>query len=725
MSALSDIVQIAPRDVRAVDIEADAERVEPLGGYVVSAHVLDAMRQITIGWQDGPRTRAWSVTGPFGAGKSAFVHLLLALHADERSSVRDRAVNLLSGADAQLGGVLDGERRRLSAGGDGFIISPVRGQREPAADSIVRALLHGAERRWRGRKPNRIVKDLRDAVATNQAATGDKVLDFVQRLAKSAPVLLVIDELGKVLEHAHARSEDGDLFVLQQLAEWFSGQQTCRGGLLTLQHLAYEDYLTGVSESRRREWRKVQGRFQDLPFIADAQHGHRLLAGALSLHSNAPAKTRKRIIESCEAAERELERVAPDTAMPSAATGRAAATYPLHPSVATTLPDLAARYGQHDRTLIAFLAGESPSALPALLTGAEFTSGEVPFVRLWHLYDAIVGDPQAAYAPGGEGARLREVRARIEDETGLDELQLQVAKTIAVLNLVAARRGLRADIGVIEAVCTGPSASPRQISAVRDALDALVARGLIFWRQFAGEYRIWQGSDVDLDAIVADERDRLAASRDETAELSLLASARPPRPQVARRHSLQHHLMRFFETRYTTVVTDELHCHVDGADGLVLIVLGDKAAPPTAPATTADGRPLIIIYTPHGREPLDAVLDAAAAAHAIEHSAELAEDPVARREGRHRAAMARDAVTVRLDEALDRPTSRGLLVHCRRPRPRRAASRTVPSPQRPVRPALPARPGAAYRDAQPPGADLSRCQGPRGPAARDVRSRRS
>lgn len=655
-TSLRELIGIAARDVRAIDVEGDAERVEPLAGYVVSAHVLDAARQITIAWQDGPRTRAWSITGPYGAGKSAFAHLLQALHTSEDSALHARAAALLTRADMQLADTLAAERRRLAHQGRGFILAIVRGQREPAADIVTRALAAGAERYWRGRRAPSVLYELRNAAASglDPEGAGDVVLDWVARLSASAPVLLVIDELGKVLEHAHSRSDDNDLFVLQQLAEWFSGQDKCRGGMLTLQHLAYEDYLTAVTESRRREWRKVQGRFADLPFIPDAEHGHRLLAGALALRDQVPAGLRRAISKACSDAENELRVVAPDAAMPSDATGQAASTYPLHPAAATALPDLAARYGQHDRTLVAFLAGESPTSLPALLDATTIEDDRIPFIRVAHLYDAIVGDSQAAYVPGPDGARLREARARLEDDSSVDGIDLEVAKTIAVLNLVAAQRGLRADVDVIEAACTGPAGSTASIQAVRESLDRLVARGLIVWRQFAGEYRIWRGSDVDLEAVVADERARLAATQDVSSELALLASIRPQRAQVARRHSLQHHLLRFFECRYSAEIPSEPRCHMDGADGLVVIVLAATTPPKVAPRTTIDGRPLVIVYTPYGCEPLEAVIDAAAVARAVESSAELADDPVALREARHRAAMARDAVSIRLDEALDR-----------------------------------------------------------------------
>ena len=42
------------------------------------------------------------------------------------------------------------------------------------------------------------------------------------KLAVHAPVLVIVDELGKNLDYAAERPSDGDLYVLQRLAERFS-----------------------------------------------------------------------------------------------------------------------------------------------------------------------------------------------------------------------------------------------------------------------------------------------------------------------------------------------------------------------------------------------------------------------------------------------------------------------------------------------------------------------
>ena len=52
---------------------------------------------------------------------------------------------------------------------------------------------------------------------------------------------------------------------------------------MTLQHMAFDDYVRGASALQRREWGKVQGRFEDISFVESAEQSLRLVAGAFEL----------------------------------------------------------------------------------------------------------------------------------------------------------------------------------------------------------------------------------------------------------------------------------------------------------------------------------------------------------------------------------------------------------------------------------------------------------
>ena len=659
MSALSKLVEVRHRSVRAVNLDEDLGDVRVLDGYAPGAHVIDALRRIAIGFQDGPRTRAWSITGPYGSGKSSFAHLLCSLAGPKNAATQRRATKILREADPQLAATIARERRRLDVEPRGLILAAVSSQREPIVDALLRALLHGAEAYWSGpgRKPD-VLHELRNA-ATETGTSANTVLSLFEALACIAPVLVIVDELGKNLEYAADRAAAGDLHLLQRLAEQLSSSERFTGGLLTLAHLAFEDYLLGAGEQRRREWRKVHGRFDDIPFVANSDHAIRLLGEALDVKGS--AKHRKVIERRCIAAEAGVRAAATELPLPSEAAGGPCATYPLHPAVALALPVLAAELAQHDRSLVSFLTSDAPNALPRFLADRHLGDHTVPFFRAADLYDYFFEDGAATVLNGPEGQLAREIHARVVDAGDLEPFELRVLKTVALFNLISGPRRPRAADSLIEEAVVGPEGTPEQRQGVRETLVRLGERSITTYREFAGEHRVWQGSDFDAHGHILAAREHLASSADPADQLlEIVAKAHPLRPEVARRHSQQKHVLRYFECRYAAGVPDaDVQIRAEDADGLILYVLAHRKPPTRLRGETAGGEPLIVVWSSHGEEVSEVGLDFAAANAVLSGASELGKDPVARREMRHRVSALQAALADRVDDAF-RPERSGV-----------------------------------------------------------------
>lgn len=653
MIALSDLVTVRHRSVRAVNLEADLHDPEVLASYAPGAHVIDALRRIASSLQDEPRTRAWSITGPYGSGKSSFAHLLCSLLAPKGEATQRRASKLLRDADPQLASTIMRERRRLGIDGRGLILAAVSAEREPIASALLRALHRGAEQYWSGpgRKPD-LLHRLRAADA-GRKPNSDRVLALFEELSTTAPVLVIVDELGKNLEYAADRSADGDLYLLQRLAERLSSHGTFTGGLLTLAHLSFEDYLSGAGEARRREWRKIHGRFEDVPFVANSEHSIRLLAQAIALSSS--PQQGKVIGKACTTAEQGLRSAAGNAPLPSEVAGGPAATYPLHPSVALALPTLAAKLAQHDRSLVSFLTSDAPHALPRFLAREQLAADAVPFFRAADLYDYFFEDGAATVLSGPEGELAREIRAQVEGARALDELELRVLKTVGLLNLIGGPGRLIASAALIEEAMVGPAGSAQERRGVAEILDRLTERSALTYRDFAGEYRIWQGSDFDAHGHIAAARESLSRSGDSAEQLlQIIAEAHPLRPEVARRHSQKRHLLRYFECRYEAAAPEaDVEILAPDADGLIVYVLSGRSAPKRLPEKTTEGAPLVVLWSSHGSDVGELALDFAAARAVLSGASELGTDPVARREMRHRVSTLQGMLADRIDEAFD------------------------------------------------------------------------
>lgn len=653
MTRLADIVRVEHRSARSVNLEQELLSASPLAGFVVGEQVLDGVRRLLAACEPAPVTRAWSITGPYGAGKSSFAHFACALFGAADEPAEAAARGLLENEDHALAERLADARNRLGAARRGFVLAVSTAEREPAVSTLARALHHGADLYWGGRRGRRPDVLHRLQAATVGIQSGEHpdphfVLTALEDLIAVAPVMLVVDELGKALEYAAGTSREGDLYVLQQIAERFSSTEVMAGCFVALQHQAFEDYATGLSPTRRREWRKIQGRFEDVAFTGGSSHGANLIGGSLRLE--APPRS---VATAMRRATRELLRVAPEVKPVLDALGTVPAGYPLHPTVVPALSELAGRFGQHDRSIMAFLTSDAPDALPAFVR--QTTVGkQPPFLRLPEVYDYFVDGAASLATVGEEAAKLREIRGRVSEAAStLTVLELRCLKSIGVLNLVADGAFRASDPLISQAIC-GPEGTDGDAGATTAALRTLRSRGLVTYRDFAGEYRVWQGSDFDVVGEIAERREQLAADvAVQGPPIREIEKALPPRSMVARRHSQRVEMLRYFEVLYEAKVPREPPaCSSADSDGLLLYVFAQSDASALPPAATADGRPLLVVHTIHLPEVLDAVLDAAASQHLLEATEDL-QDVVARAEIRHRAALSQAVLTERVEAIVD------------------------------------------------------------------------
>ena len=163
-------------------------------------------------------------------------------------------------------------------------------ERAALAEALAKALRRLSPR---GRAPQ-VVEKLESLVAS-QDPSGTAVVglfeesnDYIRRFGDDAAgLLLVIDELGKFLEYGASHPDHGDVYVLQELAE--AASRSARPFLvLTILHQALDRYAAHMSPSRRSEWAKIHGRFEDVAFEEPAEQMLRLVAQAI--RQDGPAK---------------------------------------------------------------------------------------------------------------------------------------------------------------------------------------------------------------------------------------------------------------------------------------------------------------------------------------------------------------------------------------------------------------------------------------------------
>lgn len=283
---LDKLVAVSPRFARSVSLVRNAHRSDALDGYILTPTGRDVLRRLADALRGETSTRAWSLTGPYGSGKSAFALLTAQLLSGDQK-VRQQARSYLTSCDAEMAERFFGAGSLLPKKTGRLCPVLVTGSRQPLEKALASALAASLRTfATRGRKPQ-VIDDL-ETLAKQAAPSGTAIVgmfeeanEYLDRFGpEAAGILLIVDELGKFLEYGATNPEQGDIFVLQELAE--SATRSRRPFLfMTVLHQALDRYADHMSPGRRAEWAKVQGRFEDVAFEERTEQLLRLLTHAV------------------------------------------------------------------------------------------------------------------------------------------------------------------------------------------------------------------------------------------------------------------------------------------------------------------------------------------------------------------------------------------------------------------------------------------------------------
>jgi hypothetical protein len=641
-------ITLVGSELRSTNLERDVR--EPyLNAPYVGARALDVLDRVANALTDQKRTRAWSFTGPYGSGKSTLANLLDAFlgkdparHAEARAAIEATSPSLASGL----------ARARDNRAPQGFLGAVATARREPLAATVLRALRTAADRRWKHDLPQ-AVQDALAACAQRDVPTAENLLDIVSVLCGTGhPVLLIIDEFGKSLEYlaasADSGSADSDVFLLQLLAEKGAGRSGLPLFIFTLQHLAFSDYASPSSAIQTKEWAKVQGRFEDITFVPNLGDAVHLLLRRLD-HSGVNQPGRKLIEQHARASAQTWTQHALNAVVDVSA-DMFAGLYPLHPLTVVAAPLLAAQIGQHDRSLTGFLASDEPHTVRrTIATASTAQAGHASTIRLPQLYDYFFASGRTTIMASANASRWLEVDYRLNEAHGLSKDDQDTLKVVGILNLVDVDGIMRATPAMIQfALHDPPDASDTdRFTALQERLQRLVDDGFLVHRSYSNEYRVWQGSNVDIDARVKENAVRITAG-DVISYLSKHLGRVLPAAVVAGAHSQRTGMLRYCRTAISHhgEKLDGPEAAQDPADGMMIYHLG---APEIRPIINSE-LPVLIGTT---KDPA-AILHAGITLVALE---ELLDDNtidhVAAREVEERIALISQDISKRLDEGFN------------------------------------------------------------------------
>ena len=540
--SLINKVTVNSHYTRSINLIRDADSTAIMESYIPTSRALKTLKHVSDALLQKEAPRAWSLVGPYGSGKSSFAVFLSHLLSSEKNPARKAAYQVLSKSSKELASAYNS----LVGDNTGYCIVLLTGSPDSLSKSLVSALSHSANTIWetkKGKKPE-VVKVLSQYASQSEPPKVSEILDAIQALQNAldkigySGILIAIDELGKFLEYEARHYGANDIFLLQSLAELAFAKHGVKLALVVMLHQSIEQYARGLGETLKAEWAKVQGRFESIPFLDTSEQTLRIVAAAIKKElTKKEEKTVKARISA------QVDVLLESNALPSTLEKKSAEDlfyncHPLHPLSALVLPILCQKVAQNERTLFSYLGSKETHGFVDSLTRCKNIAGQI---QPWEIYEYFIRNQPVATADHFTHRRWAEVVTAVERLGDAELESIQTLKTIGLLNIIGGQGGLKASPLLLETCLSSKKSFNKSIKDLQ-------TNSIVQYRKFNSEYRVWQGSDFDLEIKAEEARDKLgnfslAKKLNERHEIL---------PIVARKYSIENGTLRYFDPVFSS-----------------------------------------------------------------------------------------------------------------------------------------------------------------------------
>lgn len=495
---LSEIIDIKRHFLKSININFDFGRSDAIEGYILQPSAKSLLTTLANHLTQ-TQQKAFTWTGPYGGGKSLLALTLASLAGGDKK-LRKNAKSVLQTDETKP--LID-----YFSSDKPWLVLPITGKRT-AIDKEMQAVLYENFQEKEKSKKN-IIKQLKHIAETSSEHEG---------------VLVIIDELGKFLEHAAYTGDDIGFY--QELAETAA---RCKGKLVVIGilHQAFEQYASRLGTEAQQEWAKVQGRYADISLLSSADETLSLIGKAILSDSKHQNDT---LLATT------IAQLMPSQPQESFAQ-LLNACWPLHPLTALMLgPSSRKRYGQNERSVFSFLASAEPLGFVEL---TKSLTVDDPYCLYWphHFWDYLKAnfEPTILISPDSHRWSLT-LDALQRAESIYPSLHIQIIKTIGLLELFRSSLGLYAKLTLLHA------STPATQIEIDKALQELAQSSIVIFRKHTESWAIYAGSDFDIDDAIQTAKQQLGPL-----DLSKIHQVLELNPIIARRHYAEKGAIRWLD----------------------------------------------------------------------------------------------------------------------------------------------------------------------------------
>ena len=536
--------------LRSINVGLDAEASERIAHFRPTAKCVPLLEALLAKREQ----HAWMITAPYGSGKSLTASYLLHLvenRQESRSTLRSIEARLRE-VNPKLASFAARRRQSEKAG----LTVSLEGHQSSVPNALKTSAIYAMERNKLGRQARPIAQlpceDMPQAI---------ELLSMVcQKLYEAGRDRLIIvwDEFGRHLEELVESGRAGELSDIQLLAEYVSREASIPVTLGVFLHQQLLSYADRATQAMRKEWAKVQGRFEQHQYIDDSEETLRLIADLVAENTTFSGErpTKRRFREIAKASI--IHGWFPGWTQ-AKLSNLLSTAFPLEPAVLAFLPRISARVAQNERTLFSFLR--------SLDLKDE--------VGIDSVYDFFAPVMRADTGVGGAQRRWLETESALSkvDSEGPESKLLKTCSLLA-LGFGGERRRVGRD-----AACAA-AAGFREIAPFSQAIDRLIDRKLLLHRKHSDQLALWHGTDVDIRAKLEQTKD---SHRGEFDVLQFLREEAPAPVWKPVAHNDKFAIRRFIESTYhspeelerTLGFDSEISRVPIGADGRLLYIISD------------------------------------------------------------------------------------------------------------------------------------------------------
>lgn len=383
-----------------------------------------------------------------------------------------------------------------------------------------------------------------------------KALDnyYKQIQSQNKFLVIIIDEFGKVLEHAAKNNPEKEMYFLQKFCEYVNDTNK-NILLLTTLHQSFSAYAKGLKNEQKQEWTKVKGRIHDIVFKEPIEQLLNLAAVRISA---------KREAEFCPSIST-LYDLAIQTKFANVELKKEVVTslYPLDIFSAYVLTQANQRYGQNERTLFTFLEQQSEGSV------SEYKVVNNKLYNLSVVHDYIVYNFHSYLnEANSDSANWSAIKIAIERVEGLNleanqiEDAISLVKVIGLLGIFASS-SMTLDLTFLDEYAKNAMG----ISNVPTLVKKLEQNKIIRYAKYKSKYILFEGTDVDIEVGLYNASIECKRTEDFVDKLKSLFDFKV---SLANAHYYKTGTPRFFEYQITGAPSTKVpSAEIDGVINLI------------------------------------------------------------------------------------------------------------------------------------------------------------